>query len=114
MAELERDIRERLLSQAEQVRDILLASREGKEKKAILRNSSLVLFDLVNRRDLAHMTQLLEANHASGMGAEIWEAFRDQIKKKIPRFERDFPDEQQRVAAWLYFLGWLHRLGKTV
>lgn len=109
MAELDRATRERLLNWAEEV---VASCQQGKDGDKVLKKTSLVLFDLKQRRDLNWMRQLLDAKHASKMGEDHWNAFRKTMKKYLSCFERDFPGEEQRVDAWLYFLGWLHRQAK--
>ncbi len=107
MVELCRGILQQLLEQAHR---IVSACRERGEGEKIVKMSSHVLFELKHRRDLSWMEKLLNAPYASDMGKDHWNAFREEIKKQLPSFQRDFPQDQQRVAAWLYFLGWLHRL----
>lgn len=107
MAELDRATRERLLERANRV---VSACRMQGEGEKILKMSSHVLFELKCRRDLGWLEKLLNAQYARDMGKDHWNAFREEIKKQLTSFQSDFPDDEQRVAAWLYFLGWLHRL----
>jgi len=107
MAELDRRTRERLLEKAKQT---ISACSEQKDGEKIVKMSAKVLFELKRRRDLGWMEKLLNAPYASDMGKDHWTAFREEMKRQLHSFQRDFPDDQQRVAAWLYFLGWLHRL----
>lgn len=114
MPKLDRKAREYLLEQANWVVKSFLNSdhKEAKEVSAILKKTSLVLFDLQQHRDLPRMGRLLNATHASSMGHEDWDDFRKKVKTRTTQFERKFPDGDQQVDAWLYFLGWLHRLGR--
>lgn len=107
MAELDRETRERLLQTA---RNIVDSCRQGEEGDKVLKMTSVVLFELKRRQDLTWMERLLDAEHASSMGAQHWKVFRDKIKSYAPQLNSGFPDAEQRIAAWIYLLGWLHRL----
>ena len=108
MAELDRATRERLLNWAREISSCY----QGRDREKVLNKASLVLFDLKQRRDLNRLSQFLGAKLASEMGKDHWDTFRNKLKEYLTQFERYFPVEDQRVEAWLYFLGWLHRLAK--
>ena len=112
MAELDRATRECLLQIAE---EIVGSCRHGEYGDKVLKMSSLVLFELKRRRDLAWMNRVLDAEHASSMSAPHWNIFRNKIKAYMSQLNNLFPNAEQtnaeqRIAAWIYLLGWLHRL----
>ena len=107
MAELDRATRERLLRYAE---EMVNACRQQRDGDKILKMSSVVLYELKRREDLAWMKKLLDAPHPSSMGEKHWHTFRKLLKRYISEIERISKDPKRTVAAWLYLLGWLRRL----
>lgn len=107
MAELDRETRECLLQTAKSIVD---SCRQDKDGDKVLKMTSLVLFELKRRRDLDWMKTVLDAKHASDMSAPYWKVFQEKVKGYAKQLENSFPAIEKRTVAWMYLLGWLHRL----